>query len=129
MKAQSHQPFMPANTPVTKTLISAAHRAERANYLRQHRQATLTQMPANTVHAKSLVQFDSAGLTTADISEVGDNYIMGNAPQTAIVKRGDPLPAGNWFIASQKFVDDYKEYIADQAGLIGPWAIIAYWGG
>ena len=80
MKSASHQAYMPAHTPVTKTLISAAHRAERANYLRQHRQATLTQMPANTVHGKSLVQESEVLVTAAALPTVGDNFIMGSVP-------------------------------------------------
>jgi hypothetical protein len=63
-------------------MISGAQRADRANFMRQHRQASLSQLPANTVKSQSLVQTDDITgivpdaevVTTMTANTVGDNF-------------------------------------------------------
>ena len=93
-------------------------------------------MAANTVHSKSLVQQDVGGVTPpeADVvyaeyaPVVGDNFIMGSSPTYMIAHPGEEIPA-NWYLPTQAFVDNYMDLMRQEAGLIGDWAIIAYFGG
>ena len=93
-------------------------------------------MAANTVHSKSLVQQNVGGVTPpeADVvyaeyaPVVGDNFIMGSNPTYMIAHPGDEIPA-NWYLPTQAFVDNYMDLMRQEAGLIGDWAIIAYFGG
>lgn len=59
---------------------------------------------------------------------VGDNYQMGSAPTYMIGHPGDEVQA-NWYLPTQAFVDQYMDLMRAEAGLIGEWAIIAYFGG
>lgn len=122
-----------AHTPITSSLLASARYAKRANYLKNNKpasvnpNASLTQLPANqpAAKAKSLLQ---VGRTTADLTPVPSNAYMGASPEYMIVKRGDSIPDG-YYLPTSQFVDDYWENMKREAGLIGDWAIIAFYGG
>lgn len=69
-----------------------------------------------------------AGRTTDNVPVVGDTFIMGANPEYMVVHRGDVVPDG-YYLPDIGFVNQYQGLMALEAEAIGPWAIVAFFGG
>ena len=70
----------------------------------------------------------AGGRTTYNVPVVGEDFIMGSNPEYMVVDRGDVVPDG-YYLPDINFINQYADLMALEAEAIGPWAIVAFYGG